>query len=77
MKCHYTYYFDKGEKIKVFIPGCWSTVHTGDMDDCTCRDITFASFEKEKYNEKLKEMQERIKSLECENKYLLKLLEKK
>lgn len=74
MKCHYTYYLDKGKKKKVLIPGCYSTVHTNDIRDCTCADISFSSFEKERYNEKLKEMQKRIRALESENKDLMEII---
>lgn len=75
MKCHYTYYKDKGKIKKCLIPGCWSVVHSNDIRDCTCSDISFSKFEKQKYNEKLEELQARIKSLEEENKYLSDFIE--
>lgn len=75
MKCYYTYYKDKGKIKKCLIPGCLNVVHSNDIRDCTCSEITFSKFEKRKYNEVLEELQERIKSLEEENKYLCDFIE--
>lgn len=74
MKCHYTYYLEKGKKKRVLVPGCWSVVHSNDINDCTCSDITFAKFERQQFNIKLEEMQKRIKALEEENQYLMNIL---
>lgn len=64
MKCHYVYDEEVG---RVLIPGCWSVVISDDKDDCTCQTTTFSQFEKEKYNEVLKEKSRLIKELESEN----------
>ena len=75
-KCHYTYDKKVG---KVLIPGCWAVTHSNDMRDCTCRDDfppTFYQFEKQIFNEKLKEKNDYIKELEKEVSYLNRLLKK-
>ena len=48
-KCHYIYDKQAG---KVLIPCCWAVVLSNDIRDCTCRneDLTFAQFERERYN---------------------------
>lgn len=74
MRCHYTY-TEEGEK--VLIPECWPVVASGDIRDCICKDkITWEKFEKERYNKILAEMQEEIHTLQQENEYLTKLVEK-
>ncbi len=75
-KCHYIYDKKVG---KVLIPGCWAVTHSNDMRDCTCSDElpgTFHQFEKQIYNEKLKEKNEYIKELEKEIVRLNRLLKK-
>ncbi len=76
MKCHYTYDKKAG---KVLIPGCWAVTHSNDMRDCTCRDehpTTSYQFEKQIFNEKLKEKDEYIKELEKEVSSLNRQLKK-
>ena len=53
MKCYF--HFDEESKQKVLIPGCWSVVHSNDIEDCNCSNTTFSQFEKQRYNEVLKE----------------------
>lgn len=74
MKCHYIY-TERGEK--VLIPGCWSVVNSGDMSQCTCRDEhTPYQYEKEKYNEEVKQLKQKIKELEAENAFLNRTIKK-
>ena len=77
MKCHYIY----DEKLgKVLIPYCWSVVHSGDIRDCTCdtdmENLTFAGFERKRYNEELEKRNNIIKEIRNENKYLHKELKR-
>lgn len=70
MKCHYVY-----DKIagKVLIPECWAVVLSGDIRDCTCsagEELTFAQFERERYNQELEKRNAIIKELRADNKYL-------
>lgn len=70
MKCHYVYDKQAG---KVLIPGCWSVVMSDDIRDCTCssgEDLTFAQFERERYNQELEKRNTIIKELRADNKYL-------
>jgi len=65
MRCHYV----KGKNNeKVIIPGCWDVTHSNNMNDCTCKtkSLTFASFEKERYNTILNEKNSLIESLQTE-----------
>lgn len=68
-KCHYIYDKQAG---KVLIPCCWAVVLSNDIRDCTCRneDLTFAQFERERYNKELEKRNSIIKELQSENKYL-------
>lgn len=34
MRCHYITDKETGERI--LIPGCYGTIHSNDMEDCTC-----------------------------------------
>lgn len=72
-KCHYIYDKQAG---KVLIPCCWAVVLSNDIRDCTCRneDLTFAQFERERYNKELEKRNSIIKELQSENKYLHKEL---
>lgn len=74
MKCHYIY-TEKGEKI--LIPECMAVAVSGDIRDCTCKSYTFAEFEREKYNETIKDLKDEIKELyelvESKNKIIEKL----
>ncbi len=73
MKCHYTY---SAEKIRVLIPGCMSVAATYDMSKCTCRNETFAQFEREQYNEVVGELRQQITELERENARLNRILKR-
>lgn len=77
MKCHYVYDKKAG---KVLIPGCWSVVHSGDIEDCTCRygdeDMTPAGFARERYNQEIAKKNAIIKDLQEEVKYLHSELER-
>ena len=74
-KCHYIYDKQAG---KVLIPCCWAVVLSNDIRDCTCRneDLTFAQFERERYNKELEKRNSIIKELQSENKYLHKELKR-
>lgn len=74
-KCHYIYDKQAG---KVLIPYCWAVVLSNDIRDCTCRneDLTFAQFERERYNKELEKRNSIIKELQSENKYLHKELKR-
>lgn len=61
MRCHFIWDKEIG---RVFIPGCWASIHQEDARNCTCRPETFHQFEKEIYNQKLQEMQYQIKDQE-------------
>lgn len=70
MKCHYIYDKTVG---KVLIPGCWSVVMSDDIKDCTCsdgEDLTFAQFERERYNQELEKRNAIIRELRADNKCL-------
>lgn len=73
MKCHYTY---SAEKIRVLIPGCMSVAATWDIARCTCRNQTFAEFEREKYNEVVRGLRNEITELERENARLNRIIRK-
>lgn len=53
MKCYF--HFDEESKQRILIPGCWSVVHSNDIEDCTCNNLTFYQFERQRYNDILKE----------------------
>lgn len=66
MKCRYIYVEGVGD---VLIPGCMSTAVANDIDFCTCSPEvpkTFAAFERQRYNDTLKEKNETIKRLIAE-----------
>lgn len=74
MKCHYVYDPIAG---KVLIPGCMAVAHSNDMARCTCRSLsTFRDFEKQRYNEILKQKDDLIKSLERDNADLNRIIKK-
>lgn len=74
MKCHYIY-TEQGEKI--LIPYCWAVIHSGDMRDCTCRsEKSFRQFEREQYNETVRELRSEIRDLERENASLYRIIRK-
>jgi len=64
MKCYYA--FDEVSNQKVLIPGCMAVAHSNEIDDCTCGDWSFLSFEKKRYNELLNERNREISELEKE-----------
>lgn len=69
MKCHYT--IDPKTLKKVLIPMCYSVCNTLDKDDCTCPDpLTEHHFQKERYNEVLKQKNESIANMQAEIKHL-------
>lgn len=53
MRCHYHYHEELGQKI--LIPGCWGTVHSGNMEDCHCGEdfVSYKHIERKEYSEKL------------------------
>lgn len=71
MKCHYENINGVG---KVLIPGCMAVAVSGDIEDCICHHTTFASFEKEKYQQEVERMKKIIKDLEEENDFYAKVL---
>lgn len=75
MKCHYVY--DKESMKKVLIPGCWSVVLSDNIKDCSCsdEDITYAQFERKKYNEEIEKRNIIIKELRSDVEYLKKNLD--
>ena len=74
MKCHYENIDGVG---KVLIPNCMAVAVSGDIEDCTCSPTTFASFEREAFNEEINRLKKIIKELEKANKHYRKLLENK
>ncbi len=74
-KCYYIYDKEVG---RVLISGCYGTIHSNDMSNCSCRDFpeTLPQFEKKEYNEKLKEQNNYIKELEREVASLNRILKK-
>lgn len=62
MKCHYVY--DDVSKQKILIPGCWEVVRSDDISRCTCNakdHLTYAQFERNRYNKELDKRNEIIK----------------
>ena len=75
MKCYFTY--DPKTKKKVLIPMCYSTIHSREIEDCSCLDpLTEYNFTKEKFNSVLKAKNKTIKSQEAELNYLRSILKK-
>lgn len=73
MKCHYIYVPNVG---KVLIPGCIGTAAMG-IENCTCRDQkTDTQFEREQYDETVRELRSLVKDLENENAYLNRIIRK-
>lgn len=64
MRCYFTYDENTGEK--VLIPGCWGTVHSGDMADCLCDDtfVSFKEMERKEFREKLQACNKEILELQ-------------
>lgn len=75
MKCYYT--FDKKTGKKVFIPMCMGTIYSSNKKDCCCLDpLTDHHFEKQRYNEVLKQKNESIESMQAEIKHLHAVIKK-
>jgi len=75
MRCHYSYYIDRGKKHRVIIPGCWNVVNSNDIKDCTCMDpLTQFQFEKQRFNNVVEELQIVIRELQTENKNLMNII---
>lgn len=75
MKCHYT--IDPKTLKKVFIPMCYGTIETKDLDDCCCENpLTEHHFEKERFNKILAAKNDTIKSQQSEIIHLKKIIEK-
>lgn len=74
-KCYYTYVAGVG---RVSIPNCWPVVWSDDISDCTCApdSFTYQQFEKQSYNEKLKEAKTLIDTLIEDKKDLITYIEK-
>lgn len=72
MKCHYTY---DEEGNKILIPGCTGTANKG-IEHCTCRPEKIIKFEREQYNEAIRELQTEKKELERENARLNRIIKK-
>jgi hypothetical protein len=73
MKCYYT--IDPKTLKKVFIPMCFGTIHTHDMDDCTCQEPTTEyQFQKERFNKVVEDKNKTIISQQNEIKHLNKII---
>lgn len=70
MKCHYTYTEYKGKIEKALIPMCMNVVHSRDIKECVCENITINKLAKKEYSEVVQKLQKEIKELEDENKRL-------
>jgi cobalamin biosynthesis Co2+ chelatase CbiK len=76
MKCHYT--IDPKNKKKVFIPMCYGTIHSMEIEDCCCENpLTEHHFEKERFNIILQKKNETIKWMQSEIDHLTKIINKK
>lgn len=72
MKCYHTY-DKKGQKH--FIPMCYGSINSGDIDGCNCLEpITEYRFQKERFNTVLKQKDDTISSLESELNHLRKVI---
>lgn len=69
MKCHYTYDSKTGKR--VFIPMCYGTCDTHNLEDCNCPNpLTEHHFAKERYNKVLNQKNESIAAMQAEIKHL-------
>lgn len=73
MKCYYKNIKGVG---RVLIPGCMAVAVSNDIESCTCHNTTYESFERKRYNNKIKRLKGIITELEEENEYYRKLLER-
>lgn len=72
MKCYHTY-DEKGQKH--FIPMCYGSIESRDIEDCTCPEpITEYRFAKERFNTILEQKDGHIKELESELNHLRKVI---
>lgn len=77
MKCHYSYYIEKGKKRRVLLPGCMNAVHSNNINDCICQDpLTGLKFEKKIYNEVVNRLENEILELKKENKHLIDIIKR-
>ena len=66
MKCYYT--FDRKTNKKIFIPMCYSSINGS---NCSCPDpLTDHHFQKERYNEVVKQKNQSIAEFQSEIKHL-------
>lgn len=76
MKCHYVT-CDKGNR--VFIPMCYSTIHSQSIEDCTCAShrLTDISHMKPKSKEYINALRDYIDVLERDNRTLAMIVHQK
>jgi hypothetical protein len=75
MKCYYT--IDKKTLKKVFIPMCWETIHTHDIDDCICPEPTTEyQFQKKRFNLEVNRLNGNIKAMQSEIIHLNSIIKK-
>lgn len=67
------YYVNDEEVGKVLISECYSTVHSNDIEDCSC--TSYRNFEKVRYNETCKKLKDSAKTLQAANKELMSEIE--
>jgi hypothetical protein len=73
MKCYYT--IDPKTLKKVFIPMCWGTIHSMDIEDCNCENpLTQHYFEKERFNKIVEDKNKTIISQQNEIKHLNQII---
>ncbi len=76
MKCYHT--IDPKTLKKVFIPMCYGTIHSFDLEDCCCEEpLTEYYFEKQKFNEMTEKKNSTIRAMEAELNHLRKIIKKK
>lgn len=75
MKCYHT--IDPKTKKKVFIPMCYGTIYSHDLNDCCCENpLTEYHFEKDRFNVAIENKNQTIKSMQSEIDYLNKIINK-
>lgn len=72
MRCHHIWVEDVG---KVLIPGCMGTAAMG-IENCTCRNRTVKIFDKQEFNEAIRDKNAEIDELYSENAKLNRLIKK-
>lgn len=63
MKCYF--FYDEKSKRKILIPYCWSVVLSNDIQDCNCSQ-SFTQFERERYNDLIKDKNKIIAEMQKE-----------